>query len=223
MAWDGMGGVRSCARGARRARAHTPPRRPPPRSRRHRRPRDEGRRAGAPLRARRRLALPAPHQRLRLAAPRCRMALGVGRPRGARPRHRASWCTRAPRRARASSRQLALKLPELAHIPPALGRRTGACQDVVVQGDDVDLDALPILTCWPRDGGPFITLPQVITRDPGDRCAQRRLLPDAEARPAHHRDALADPQDGRAALPPREGARPAAPRRRRRARRRSRR
>lgn len=61
--------------------------------------------------------------------------------------------------------QLALKLPELAHVPPrSVG--TGACQQVVVTGDDVDLDALPILTCWPDDGGPFITLPQVVTRDP---------------------------------------------------------
>ncbi len=29
-----------------------------------------------------------------------------------------------------------------------------------------DLDALPILTCWPEDGGRFITLPQVVTYDP---------------------------------------------------------
>jgi UbiD family decarboxylase len=28
-----------------------------------------------------------------------------------------------------------------------------------------DLDALPILTCWPEDGGPFVTLPQVVTYD----------------------------------------------------------
>jgi 4-hydroxy-3-polyprenylbenzoate decarboxylase len=61
--------------------------------------------------------------------------------------------------------QLALKLPELAHVPPRSTSR-GACQDVIRTGDDVDLDALPILTCWPDDGGPFITLPQVITRDP---------------------------------------------------------
>ncbi|HEX3769753.1 MAG TPA: menaquinone biosynthesis decarboxylase [Polyangiaceae bacterium] len=61
--------------------------------------------------------------------------------------------------------QLALKLPELAHVPPRSAGH-GSCQDVVQTGDDVDLDALPILTCWPDDGGPFITLPQVITRDP---------------------------------------------------------
>ena len=61
--------------------------------------------------------------------------------------------------------QLALKLPDLAHVPPRSVAK-GACQDVVLTGDEVDLDALPILTCWPDDGGPFITLPQVITRDP---------------------------------------------------------
>jgi len=36
----------------------------------------------------------------------------------------------------------------------------------VVRIDDPSLDFLPILQCWPKDGGRFITLPQVITRDP---------------------------------------------------------
>src|SRR5579862_5296702 len=61
--------------------------------------------------------------------------------------------------------QLARKLPELAHVPPRSVSHA-ACQQVVQRGEAVDLDALPILTCWPADGGPFITLPQVITRDP---------------------------------------------------------
>src|SRR5213596_654445 len=43
--------------------------------------------------------------------------------------------------------------------------RTGACQEVVLRGDDVDLDALPIQTCWPLDAAPFVTLPAVITHD----------------------------------------------------------
>jgi 4-hydroxy-3-polyprenylbenzoate decarboxylase len=72
--------------------------------------------------------------------------------------------TRAPSSPRELA-QLARKLPELAHVPPRSTSR-GACQEVVHLGDDVDLDALPILTCWPKDGGPFVTLPQVITRDP---------------------------------------------------------
>src|SRR5919197_2443125 len=44
--------------------------------------------------------------------------------------------------------------------------RSGRCQEVVLTGDDVDLDLLPIQTCWPEDAAPFITLPAVITRDP---------------------------------------------------------
>ncbi|MGA3120055.1 MAG: menaquinone biosynthesis decarboxylase [Polyangiaceae bacterium] len=61
--------------------------------------------------------------------------------------------------------QLVRKLPELAHVPPRAAA-SGACQQIVRLGGDVDLDELPILTSWPGDGGPFITLPQVITRDP---------------------------------------------------------
>ncbi|NPA90990.1 MAG: menaquinone biosynthesis decarboxylase [Chloroflexi bacterium] len=41
----------------------------------------------------------------------------------------------------------------------------GACQEVV-NTQDPSLDTLPILKCWPKDGGRYITLPQVITRDP---------------------------------------------------------
>ncbi|MGW8250007.1 MAG: UbiD family decarboxylase, partial [Anaerolineales bacterium] len=36
----------------------------------------------------------------------------------------------------------------------------------VIQQENPDLTTLPILQCWPNDGGRFITLPQVITRDP---------------------------------------------------------
>jgi 4-hydroxy-3-polyprenylbenzoate decarboxylase len=58
-----------------------------------------------------------------------------------------------------------MKLKSIADsIPKSV--RSGACQEVVLTGDDVDLDALPIQTCWPGDAAPFITLPAVITRDP---------------------------------------------------------
>jgi 4-hydroxy-3-polyprenylbenzoate decarboxylase len=40
------------------------------------------------------------------------------------------------------------------------------CQEVVLTGDRVDLGCLPILKCWPEDGGRYITLPLVISRDP---------------------------------------------------------
>ncbi len=39
-------------------------------------------------------------------------------------------------------------------------------QEVVKTGDDATLAGIPILTCWPEDGGPYITMTTVITRDP---------------------------------------------------------
>ena len=36
----------------------------------------------------------------------------------------------------------------------------------IVETERPSLDFIPILTCWPQDGGPFITLPQVVTRHP---------------------------------------------------------
>jgi 4-hydroxy-3-polyprenylbenzoate decarboxylase len=56
-------------------------------------------------------------------------------------------------------------LKSIADSRPRTVRR-GACQEIVLQGDDVDLSRLPVQTAWPEDGGPFITLPAVITRDP---------------------------------------------------------
>jgi 4-hydroxy-3-polyprenylbenzoate decarboxylase len=41
-----------------------------------------------------------------------------------------------------------------------------ACQEIVMMGDDIDLTKFPILTCWPEDGGPYVTLPLVFTHDP---------------------------------------------------------
>src|ERR671932_705360 len=55
------------------------------------------------------------------------------------------------------------KLKSLADSMPQTVRRA-PCQEVVVE--DPNLDALPIMKCWPVDAAPFITLPAVITRDP---------------------------------------------------------
>jgi len=44
--------------------------------------------------------------------------------------------------------------------------KKGLCQQVVIQGDDVDLNTIPIQTCWPGDAGPLVTWPLVITRGP---------------------------------------------------------
>src|SRR5438270_4891072 len=59
-------------------------------------------------------------------------------------------------------------LQRLKSIADALPRtvRRGACQEVVLRGDEVDLGRLPVQRCWPGDPAPFITLPAVITRDP---------------------------------------------------------
>src|SRR6266581_2866516 len=59
------------------------------------------------------------------------------------------------------------KLKSIADSLPQTARR-GPAQEIVVTGDDVDLGALPIQTCWPGDAAPFITLPAVITKDPRD-------------------------------------------------------
>jgi 4-hydroxy-3-polyprenylbenzoate decarboxylase len=56
------------------------------------------------------------------------------------------------------------KLTDLAQVFPKTVR-SAPCQEVVETGDAVDLTKLPVLTCWPQDAGPFITLPLVITRD----------------------------------------------------------
>jgi 4-hydroxy-3-polyprenylbenzoate decarboxylase len=42
-------------------------------------------------------------------------------------------------------------------------------QQVVLRGDEVDLTKLPVLKTWPEDGGPFITLPLVVTNNPKGR------------------------------------------------------
>lgn len=40
------------------------------------------------------------------------------------------------------------------------------CKEVILRGDQVDLGRLPILKCWPKDAGRYITFPLVFTRDP---------------------------------------------------------
>ncbi len=39
------------------------------------------------------------------------------------------------------------------------------CQEVVMTGDHIDLGKIPVLQCWPMDGGRFVTLPVVFTKD----------------------------------------------------------
>jgi len=56
-------------------------------------------------------------------------------------------------------------VPKVARLATVFPRKVdrAPCQEVV---EDPDLSTLPILKCWPEDGGKFITLPLVITKDP---------------------------------------------------------
>ena len=49
---------------------------------------------------------------------------------------------------------------------PVKSVKKAPCQDVVIEGDQVDLGQIPIQTCWPGDVAPLITWPLVITRGP---------------------------------------------------------
>ena len=69
------------------------------------------------------------------------------------------------------------KLLQMARVlwdmKPALVRRP-PCQEMVLEGDDVDLGRLPVQTCWPGDAGPLITWGLVVTRGPQGVAAPRR-------------------------------------------------
>jgi 4-hydroxy-3-polyprenylbenzoate decarboxylase len=76
---------------------------------------------------------------------------------------------------------------------------SGACQQVVLMGEDADLDLLPIQRCWPGDPAPFITLPAVITADPrtGGRNVGMYRMQKIDARSTYmhwqlHKDGRAD-------------------------------
>ena len=56
------------------------------------------------------------------------------------------------------------QLSKFASWMPRVVSGRGACQEVVM--DKPNLDKLPILKCWPKDGGRFVTLPAIHTKDP---------------------------------------------------------
>jgi 4-hydroxy-3-polyprenylbenzoate decarboxylase len=56
------------------------------------------------------------------------------------------------------------KLGQFASWMPVVKNGRGECQEVVMTTPDIG--KLPVITCWPRDGGPFVTLPIIHTRDP---------------------------------------------------------
>jgi 4-hydroxy-3-polyprenylbenzoate decarboxylase len=58
-------------------------------------------------------------------------------------------------------------LPKLADLGAAFPKivSSGACQEVI-RRDGFSLKEFPVLHCWPQDGGPFITLPMVFSKNP---------------------------------------------------------
>jgi 4-hydroxy-3-polyprenylbenzoate decarboxylase len=61
-------------------------------------------------------------------------------------------------------------LPMLAEVggffPKTVDAKKAPCKEVILRGEDVDVLKFPVLQTWPQDGGRFITLPCVVTRDP---------------------------------------------------------
>ncbi|MFP5214104.1 MAG: UbiD family decarboxylase domain-containing protein, partial [Acidobacteriota bacterium] len=67
-----------------------------------------------------------------------------------------------PKSLRDALRLLPMGLDILRFFPRKV--KQAPCQEVVLTGSDVDLTRIPVLKCWPQDGGPFVTLPVVITK-----------------------------------------------------------
>ncbi len=68
------------------------------------------------------------------------------------------------------------KLKRLSDFFPKYVKK-GLCKEVINK-DNPSLDVFPVLKTWPKDGGPFITLPMVFTKDPetGERnCGMYRM------------------------------------------------
>ncbi len=55
-------------------------------------------------------------------------------------------------------------LGQFASWMPSVRSGRGECQEVIMK--EPDITKLPVITCWPKDGGPFVTLPVIHTKDP---------------------------------------------------------
>ncbi|MFH1297010.1 MAG: UbiD family decarboxylase [Bacteroidota bacterium] len=87
-------------------------------------------------------------------------------------------------------------LQELASWMPKRKKGRGACQEVVMEVPD--LTKLPVLTCWPADGGPFITLPCVHTISPQSAVHS----PQSTVYPSPHHHITTSPRHHGATAPP---------------------
>ena len=69
----------------------------------------------------------------------------------------------APKEGLLDKLKLLPKLGQFAGWMPAVRSGRGECQEVIMK--DPDISRLPVITCWPKDGGPFVTLPIIHTKD----------------------------------------------------------
>jgi 4-hydroxy-3-polyprenylbenzoate decarboxylase len=70
----------------------------------------------------------------------------------------------APKEGILDKLKLLPKLGQFASWMPAVKKGSGECQEIIMAAPDIS--KLPVITCWPKDGGPFVTLPVIHTKDP---------------------------------------------------------
>ena len=70
----------------------------------------------------------------------------------------------APKENMMDKLRLLPKLGQFASWMPKIRSGRGECQEVIMK--EPDITKLPVITCWPKDGGPFVTLPVIHTKDP---------------------------------------------------------
>ena len=187
---------------AARARGRARPRlrrgRSRPRDHRDRRPHRQGRRAGAALRA------PEGLRSTRCWSTSSAPSGACASPSARQPRRRRRDGSRRSRDAAAAGSRREGQGPREAEVDRRLDAEDGptaACQEIVLEGDDIDLDLLPIQRCWPGDPAPFITLPAVITSDPHTGTRNVGMYRMQKIDRAHDLHALADAQGRADGLP----------------------
>lgn len=98
-----------------------------------------------------------------------RVALAMGREHAGELRDIGQWLAylKEPEPPR-GLQEIMEKLPIFKQVlnMPTKSRRKAPCQEVVLTGDDVDLDQLPIQTCWPKDAAPLVTWGLTVTKGP---------------------------------------------------------
>jgi 4-hydroxy-3-polyprenylbenzoate decarboxylase len=70
----------------------------------------------------------------------------------------------APKEGIIEKLKLLPKLNEFGSWMPKVKKGRGECQEIMMP--EPDITKLPVITCWPKDGGPFVTLPVIHTKDP---------------------------------------------------------